>query len=198
MSTAESDEVGTELTAAAQPAPSFAQTSQWFESEPLWYKRAVFYEIHIRGFFDDNGDGSGDFRGLTEKLDYLEWLGIDCIWLLPFYESPLKDGGYDISDFNKVHPDYGNVEDVKRLVEAAHALQVVVGLGQVLADGAVALEQVGHGVEPKAVEAEVEPEAQNVEHRRLNLGVVVVEVRLMREEAVPVVLAGDRVPGPVR
>ena len=67
---------------AAEPAPSFAQTSQWFESEPLWYKRAVFYEIHIRGFFDDNGDGSGDFRGLTEKLDYLQWLGIDCIWLL--------------------------------------------------------------------------------------------------------------------
>jgi len=124
MSTAESDEVGTELTAAAQPAPSFAQTSQWFESEPLWYKRAVFYEIHMRGFFDDNGDGSGDFRGLTEKLDYLEWLGIDCIWLLPFYESPLKDGGYDISDFNKVHPDYGNVEDVKRLVEAAHARRI--------------------------------------------------------------------------
>jgi maltose alpha-D-glucosyltransferase / alpha-amylase len=124
VSTAESDEVGIELTAAAQPAPSFAQTSQWFESEPLWYKRAVFYEIHIRGFFDDNGDGSGDFRGLTEKLDYLEWLGIDCIWLLPFYESPLKDGGYDISDFSKVHPDYGNVEDVKRLVEAAHARRI--------------------------------------------------------------------------
>jgi maltose alpha-D-glucosyltransferase/alpha-amylase len=110
--------------AAPEPAPSFAQTSQWFESEPLWYKRAVFYEIHIRGFFDDNGDGSGDFRGLTEKLDYLEWLGIDCIWLLPFYESPLKDGGYDISDFGKVHPDYGTVEDVRRLVEAAHARRI--------------------------------------------------------------------------
>jgi maltose alpha-D-glucosyltransferase/alpha-amylase len=109
---------------AAEPAPSFAQTSQWFESEPLWYKRAVFYEIHIRGFFDDNGDGSGDFRGLTEKLDYLQWLGIDCIWLLPFYESPLKDGGYDIADFGKVHPDYGTVEDVRRLVEAAHARRI--------------------------------------------------------------------------
>jgi maltose alpha-D-glucosyltransferase/alpha-amylase len=108
----------------AEPAPSFAQTSQWFESEPLWYKRAVFYEIHIRGFFDDNGDGSGDFRGLTEKLDYLQWLGIDCIWLLPFYESPLKDGGYDIADFQTVHPDYGNVDDVRRLVEAAHARRI--------------------------------------------------------------------------
>jgi maltose alpha-D-glucosyltransferase/alpha-amylase len=81
------------------------QARQWFESEPLWFKRAIFYEIHIRGFYDANGDGSGDFRGLTEKLDYLQWLGIDCIWLLPFYESPLRDGGYDISDFTKVHPD---------------------------------------------------------------------------------------------
>ena len=59
------------------------QARQWFEAEPLWFKRAIFYEIHIRGFFDANGDGSGDFRGLTEKLDYLQWLGIDCIWLLP-------------------------------------------------------------------------------------------------------------------
>jgi maltose alpha-D-glucosyltransferase/alpha-amylase len=101
--------------------PGFAQTSQWFEGDPLWFKRAVFYEIHIRGFYDANGDGSGDVRGLTEKLDYLQWLGIDCIWLLPFYESPLRDGGYDIADFLKVHPDYGNVDDVKQLIDAAHA-----------------------------------------------------------------------------
>ena len=74
---------------AEEPAAeSQAQTHQWFEAEPLWFKRAVFYEIHIRGFYDANGDGSGDVRGLTEKLDYLQWLGIDCIWLLPFYESP--------------------------------------------------------------------------------------------------------------
>jgi glycosidase len=72
---------------------------QWFERDPLWFKRAVFYEIHIRGFFDGNGDGSGDFRGLIEKLDYLEWLGVDCVWLLPMYSSPLRDGGYDIADF---------------------------------------------------------------------------------------------------
>jgi maltose alpha-D-glucosyltransferase/alpha-amylase len=104
--------------------PSAAQTSQWFESEPLWFKRAVFYEIHIRGFYDANGDGSGDFRGLTEKLDYLQWLGIDCIWLLPFYASPLRDGGYDISDFYSVHPDYGTVEDVRQLVDAAHARRI--------------------------------------------------------------------------
>ncbi len=87
------------MAATQQPAPASAQTRQWFEAEPLWFKTAVFYEIHIRGFFDANGDGSGDFRGLTEKLDYLQWLGIDCIWLLPFYQSPLRDGGYDIADF---------------------------------------------------------------------------------------------------
>jgi maltose alpha-D-glucosyltransferase / alpha-amylase len=92
----------------------------WFEREPLWFKRAVFYEIHIRGFFDGNGDGSGDFRGLTEKLDYLQWLGIDCIWLLPFYRSPLRDGGYDVSDFDAINSDYGTVEDVRDFLEAAH------------------------------------------------------------------------------
>ena len=92
----------------------------WFEAEPLWFKTAVFYEIHIRGFFDGNGDGSGDFRGLTEKLDYLQWLGVDCIWLLPFYQSPLRDGGYDISDYFQIHPDYGVVEDVRDFIEQAH------------------------------------------------------------------------------
>jgi hypothetical protein len=69
----------------------------WFEAEPYWFKTAVFYEIHTRAFFDANGDGSGDFRGLIEKLDYLQWLGVDCIWLLPFYSSPLRDGGYDLA-----------------------------------------------------------------------------------------------------
>jgi maltose alpha-D-glucosyltransferase / alpha-amylase len=92
----------------------------WFEAEPLWFKTAVFYEIHTRAFFDANGDGSGDFRGLIEKLDYLQWLGIDCIWLLPFYKSPLRDGGYDISDFFTIQPDYGTVDDVRDFIEAAH------------------------------------------------------------------------------
>ena len=101
-----------------------AQTRQWFEAEPLWFKRAVFYEVHVRAFFDANGDGIGDFRGLTEKLDYLQWLGIDCIWLLPFYASPLRDGGYDIADFRSVHPDYGTVDDVKELIDAAHARRI--------------------------------------------------------------------------
>ncbi len=92
----------------------------WFESDPLWFKKALFYEIHLRGFHDGNADGSGDFRGLTEKLDYLEWLGVDCIWLLPMYASPLRDGGYDIADYEAIHPDYGTMDDVREFLEAAH------------------------------------------------------------------------------
>ena len=95
-------------------------SEQWFERDPLWFKRAVFYEIHIRGFFDGTDDGSGDFRGLIEKLDYLQWLGVDCVWLLPMYSSPLRDGGYDIADFFAIHPDYGTVEDFREFVEQAH------------------------------------------------------------------------------
>src|SRR3989475_7508531 len=97
-----------------------SEPGHWFERDPLWFKRAVFYEIHIRGFFDGNDDGSGDFRGLTDKLDYLQWLGINCIWLLPMYPSPLRDGGYDIADFFTIHPDYGTVDDFRSFVEAAH------------------------------------------------------------------------------
>jgi maltose alpha-D-glucosyltransferase/alpha-amylase len=82
-----------------------------------WYQRAVFYEVVVRGFKDSNGDGTGDLPGLIEKLDYLQWLGIDCIWLLPFYKSPLRDGGYDISDFFTIHPSYGDLGDAVRLVE---------------------------------------------------------------------------------
>ncbi len=125
----------THLLAAERPGPRTAahgdpdaaaqfQTRQWFEAEPLWFKHAVFYEVHVRSFFDANGDGIGDFRGLTEKLDYLQWLGIDCIWLLPFYRSPLRDGGYDISDFTDIHPDYGTVDDVQELIDAAHARRI--------------------------------------------------------------------------
>jgi maltose alpha-D-glucosyltransferase/alpha-amylase len=106
------------------PTQEHQGTRQWFEREPLWFKTAVFYEIHIRGFFDANGDGSGDFRGMTEKLDYLQWLGVDCIWLLPFYKSPLRDGGYDIADFSSVNPDYGDVEDVRAFIDAAHARKI--------------------------------------------------------------------------
>ncbi|WP_426571759.1 maltose alpha-D-glucosyltransferase [Aquihabitans sp. McL0605] len=88
--------------------------------DPGWYQRAIFYEVLVRGFRDSNGDGTGDLRGITEKLDYLEWLGVDCLWLLPFYSSPLKDGGYDISDFFTVHPDYGTVGDAAELIDEAH------------------------------------------------------------------------------
>ena len=107
-----------------------SEPGHWFESNPLWFKTAVFYEIHTRAFFDGNDDGSGDFRGLIQKLDYLQWLGIDCIWLLPFYPSPLKDGGYDIADFYDINPDYGTVEDFRAFVEAAHerGMRVIVDL----------------------------------------------------------------------
>ena len=88
--------------------------------DPQWYRRAVFYEVFLRGFADSSGDGSGDLRGLTERLDHLDWLGVDCVWLLPFYASPLRDGGYDISDFFTVHPTYGVLADVIELVDEAH------------------------------------------------------------------------------
>ena len=74
-------------------------------SDPLWYKDAVIYEAHVRAFFDSNNDGIGDFPGLTSRLDYLQSLGINCLWLLPFYPSPLRDDGYDIADYEGIHPE---------------------------------------------------------------------------------------------
>ncbi|WP_017625692.1 maltose alpha-D-glucosyltransferase [Nocardiopsis chromatogenes] len=88
---------------------------------PHWYKHAVFYEVQVRGFHDSNGDGVGDLRGLIDKLDYLAWLGIDCLWLLPLQESPLRDGGYDISDYMAVQPEFGTIADFVELIEQAHA-----------------------------------------------------------------------------
>ncbi|MDQ1397303.1 MAG: maltose alpha-D-glucosyltransferase / alpha-amylase, partial [Acidimicrobiaceae bacterium] len=88
--------------------------------DPSWFQRAVFYEVLTRGFYDSNTDGTGDLRGITAKLDYLNWLGIDCIWLLPFYQSPLRDGGYDISDFFTILPEYGQLADAVELVEESH------------------------------------------------------------------------------
>jgi len=85
-----------------------------------WFKRAVFYEVLVRAFYDSNSDGAGDLRGLTEQLDYLKWLGVDCLWLPPFYDSPLRDGGYDIRDFYKVLPEFGTVDDFVELLDAAH------------------------------------------------------------------------------
>lgn len=90
------------------------------ETGLLWYKNALFYELYVRAFYDANGDGHGDLLGLTLKLDYLQTLGVDCLWLLPIYPSPLMDGGYDISDYYNVHPDYGTLDDFKRLVEESH------------------------------------------------------------------------------
>ncbi len=110
----------TDISTARPHRPQPAGAGHWFESDPLWFKKAVFYEIHLRGFHDGNADGSGDFRGLTEKLDYLQWLGVDCIWLLPMYASPLRDGGYDIADYEAIHPDYGTLDDVREFLDAAH------------------------------------------------------------------------------
>jgi maltose alpha-D-glucosyltransferase/alpha-amylase len=86
----------------------------------LWYKDAVIYQLHVRAFSDSNGDGIGDFAGLTQRLDYLQYLGVTAIWLLPFYPSPLRDDGYDISDYVSVHPSYGSLEDFKIFLAAAH------------------------------------------------------------------------------
>jgi maltose alpha-D-glucosyltransferase/alpha-amylase len=90
------------------------------ESNPLWYKSGVIYEVHVRAFYDANGDGSGDFRGLTQKLDYIKDLGVTAIWLLPFYPSPQKDDGYDIADYYDVHPMFGTLADFKNLLRGAH------------------------------------------------------------------------------
>ena len=86
-----------------------------------WYKDVVVYQTHVKAYYDTNGDGSGDFAGLTEKLDYVRDLGVDAIWLLPFYPSPLKDDGYDIADYRAVHPAYGTLDDFRRFLDAAHA-----------------------------------------------------------------------------
>jgi maltose alpha-D-glucosyltransferase / alpha-amylase len=100
---------------------TYQQGKALIEPDPVWYKTAVFYELFVRSFNDSNADGSGDFRGLMEKLDYLEWLGIDCIWLLPFYQSPQRDGGYDISDFYSILPEHGTLNDFTNFLAGAHS-----------------------------------------------------------------------------
>src|SRR5512142_1602426 len=86
----------------------------------FWYKDVIIYELHVRAFYDSDGDGIGDFRGLTEKLDYLHDLGITALWLLPFYPSPLKDDGYDIADYTRIHPSYGTMHDFSTFLREAH------------------------------------------------------------------------------
>ncbi|GAC1303973.1 MAG: maltose alpha-D-glucosyltransferase [Vulcanimicrobiaceae bacterium] len=89
-------------------------------SDPLWFKDAVIYQVHVKAFFDSNGDGIGDFRGLTEKLDYIKDLGATCVWLLPFFPSPMRDDGYDIADYRNVNPAFGTMHDFRAFVRAAH------------------------------------------------------------------------------
>ena len=89
-------------------------------TDPQWYKDAIIYELHVRAFKDGDADGMGDFRGLTEKLDYLRDLGVTAIWLLPFYASPLRDDDYDIADFKTIHPGYGTLRDFQAFLAGAH------------------------------------------------------------------------------
>jgi maltose alpha-D-glucosyltransferase / alpha-amylase len=98
------------------------------EHDPEWFKRAVFYEVLVRSFKDSNSDGVGDLRGLTDQLDYLDWLGVDCLWLPPFFTSPLRDGGYDVADYTSIQPEVGTLEDFKAFLDAAHrrGLRVIV------------------------------------------------------------------------
>ncbi|MDQ4025738.1 MAG: maltose alpha-D-glucosyltransferase [Actinomycetota bacterium] len=107
--------MGTPLLGGAGGAPSRVLAN------PQWYRTAVFYELYVRSFYDSNADGYGDFTGLLQKLDYLEWLGVDCLWLLPFFQSPLRDGGYDISDFYGILPEYGTLNDFMEFLDAAHS-----------------------------------------------------------------------------
>ena len=88
--------------------------------DALWYKDAIIYQLHVKSFFDSDNDGIGDFPGLISRLPYIAELGINTIWLLPFYHSPRRDDGYDIAEYTAVHPEYGTLDDVKRFIEEAH------------------------------------------------------------------------------
>jgi maltose alpha-D-glucosyltransferase/alpha-amylase len=98
--------------------------------DQYWYQQSVFYEVSVQSFFDANGDGIGDLAGLTEKLDYFVHLGVNCLWLIPFFESPMRDGGYDISDYRRVNPNFGSIEDFETLVSEAHkrGLRIIIDL----------------------------------------------------------------------
>ena len=89
-------------------------------SDPLWYKDAIIYELHVRAFADSDADGVGDFKGLAGRMDYLQDLGVTAVWLLHFYPSPLKDDGYDIADYTQVHQSYGNLQDFRLFLREAH------------------------------------------------------------------------------
>jgi len=100
--------------------------------QALWYKDAIFYQIYVRAFYDSNGDGHGDLRGLAEKLGYLQTLGVDCLWLMPIYPSPLKDDGYDIADYYNIAETFGSVDDLKALLDAAHERNIRIIMDLVL------------------------------------------------------------------
>ena len=100
--------------------------------DTLWYKDAIIYQVHVRGFYDSTGDGMGYLRGLAQKLDYLQDLGINALWLMPFFPSPLRDDGYDISDYRSVHPAYGTLDDFKLFLETAHKRDIRVIIEMVL------------------------------------------------------------------
>jgi maltose alpha-D-glucosyltransferase/alpha-amylase len=114
----------------SMPGPQTIIRKAGSVSDPLWFKDAVIYEVHVKAFSDSNNDGIGDFPGLTQKLDYLQDLGVTCLWLLPFFPSPMRDDGYDISDYMSVHPSYGTLEEFQRFLDAAHdrGLQVMIEL----------------------------------------------------------------------
>ncbi len=101
-------------------------------NQSLWYKDAIFYQLYVRAFYDSNGDGHGDLKGLTQKLDYLQELGVDCLWLMPTYPSPLKDDGYDIADYYNIAETFGNLEDFKDLIQAAHKRNIRIVMDLVL------------------------------------------------------------------
>ena len=107
---------------ASSPASTRMASGVVPVDDPLWYKDAIIYELHVRAFCDSNGDGIGDFPGLTEKLDYLRGLGVTALWLLPFYPSPLRDDGYDIAEYFDINPAYGTLKDFKRFLRKAHDL----------------------------------------------------------------------------
>src|SRR5439155_13333801 len=103
-----------------RPPSSRGSAGTRLDDDALWYKDAIIYEVHVRAYYDSNGDGVGDFRGLTQKLDYLADLGVTAVWLLPFCPSPLKDDGYDIADYTNVHAKYGTLDDFKAFLDEAH------------------------------------------------------------------------------
>lgn len=119
------------LPARPQPTAHLPEISpRGLADDPEWYRTAVFYEVMLRSFSDSSGAGSGDLRGLVDRLEYLQWLGVDCLWLPPFYPSPLRDGGYDVSDYTAIAPQYGTIADFVELLEQAHSrgMRVIIDL----------------------------------------------------------------------